>query len=78
MSNATHRLNPQFQTYNLLEEIHAFDALPPAVRDAINYAKFTISSKLALSLWQAFRNEQQVITAIKQIEDAMEKGEING
>lgn len=72
MTNSTHTAEPTSQT----EEIQAFDQLPVFLRNRIVNAKYSISSKTVLSLWNVLRNEKGVLQAIEQIEISMEKGEI--
>lgn len=70
MSNSTHVVD----AYGMTEEIEAFDRLPPNIRHAIAYSAYTISSKMALNLYNTLQNEQMVLTAIKQIEQQFEAG----
>jgi hypothetical protein len=76
MSNATHSSTQFDLRFGWVEEIDAFDKLPKPIREKIMYAKFSISSKMALNLYKMLQNENQVLKAIEQIEEQMEKGVI--
>lgn len=76
MSNATHSVNALDYAFSTKQEIEAYDALPAEIRTRIANAKYTISSKTALSLWRYLKDIKAVLQAIDQIEVSMEKGEI--
>lgn len=72
MTNATHLT----QNFSPIDEICAYDALPGEVRKRISNAHYSISSKMALTIWHYTRDVKKCIAAIDQIEAEMTKGNL--